>query len=254
MAQVFTDNSKTILSIDFDRFTTCPQICDYCYVGNLERIYPAYASKLKTNDKWSRDNPTTFADTLNAEHIAKRKSKSKKYKRLDKLPVRIYGSGDFIPEHLNWIPLLDFKYYIISKSLVTEKLFPYIKELLYLNNLTKIILSIDNQNLHEYERVKHLYGTDRIGFAYTGMADDYNRLKADGLITDIFFNISQKKVEKEKSRLIKEQCPCDSGALAQPKSCSFCNKCWRSTITRGKEWNTMTNPLGTTPILNCSTS
>ena len=50
-------------------------------------------------------------------------------------------------------------------------------------------ITIDNQNLHEYERVKQLYGTDRIGFAYTGLADDFNKLKADGLKTDIFFNI-----------------------------------------------------------------
>ena len=98
--QAFTMNSKTLLSVDFARFKTCPQICDYCYVGNLERIYPAYASKLKTNDKWSKDNPTTFGLQLNAEYEKKRKSKAKNYKRLDKLPVRIYGSGDFIPEHL----------------------------------------------------------------------------------------------------------------------------------------------------------
>jgi hypothetical protein len=163
--------------------------------------------------------------------------------------VRIYGSGDFVPEHLNWIPLLEFRYFIISKSLVTAKLYEYIEKLLCLTNLTKIILSIDNQNLHEYEHVKHLYGTDRIGFAYTGLADDYAQLKADGLITNIFFNISQKKVEKVKSRLIKEQCPCDSGALAHNKSCSFCNKCWRSSLTRGKIWNITPSQLGTTPTL-----
>jgi len=238
--EAFTENSKTLLSIDFDRFTTCPQICEYCYVGNLERLYPAYKAKIKKNDNRSKDNPTTFAQQLNGEYRKLRKSKSKKYIRLDKLPVRVYGSGDFIPDHLLWLRQLEFKFYIISKSLTNLGYHKYLKQLLEIPNLTKVILSLDNQNLMNYDLIKHLKGTDRFGLAYTGMADDYNSHVAAGKLTaTIFFNISDKKAEKAKSRLIKEQCPCDSGVLKHAKSCSFCNKCWKSTVTKGKLWNTM---------------
>ena len=237
---IFTENSKTILSIDFDRFTTCPQICDYCYVGTTERLYPAYAVKIRKNDNWSKDNPTTFAQQLNYEYRKLRQSKSKKYDRLDRMPVRIYGSGDFIPEHLNWLPLLDFKFYIISKSLTRLQSLSYINTLLELRNLTKIILSLDDQNIENFNLIKHLKGKDRIGIAYTGYADNYStHVEAGNIDATIFFNISDKKVEKAKSRLIKEQCPCDSGVLKHAKSCSFCNKCWRSTLTKGNQWNTL---------------
>ena len=238
--EAFTENSKTLLSIDFDRFTTCPQICEYCYVGNLERLYPAYKAKIKRNDNRSKENPTTFAQQLNSEYKKLRKSKSKKYTKLDKLPVRVYGSGDFIPDHLLWLNQLEFKFYLISKSLTNLGYHKYIKQLLEIPNLTKIILSLDDQNLMNYDLIKHFKGADRFGLAYTGMADDYNHHVATGkLSATIFFNISNKHTEKAKSRLIKEQCPCDSGVLKLAKSCSFCNKCWRSTKTKGQQWNTL---------------
>lgn len=247
----FTDNSKTLLSIDFNRFTTCPQICDYCYVGNLERLYPAYANKLRKNDNWSRSNPAEFAAQLNREYRQLRKSKSKKYQRLDKLPVRIYGSGDFIPEHFQWLELLEFKFYIISKSLTNLAYQQYILRLLKLKTLTKIILSLDNQNLNNYQLIQKYYKQDRFGIAYTGLADDYNtHIEQKHIQTTIFFNISPKKIEKAKSRLIKEQCPCDSGVLKHAASCSFCNKCWKSSLTKGQEWNTSipVNPKATIAI------
>ena len=94
--QAFTNNSKTVLSIDFDRAKTCNQICDYCYVGNLERIYPAYWDKMKRNSNWATTKPETFAKQLNKEYEKLRNSKAKQYTRLDKLPVRMYGSGDYV--------------------------------------------------------------------------------------------------------------------------------------------------------------
>ena len=100
--QVFTKNSKTILSVDFNREQTCYQICEYCYVTNLERIYNTYADKIKRNDNLAKDNPKTFAQQLNTEYTKIRRSSSKQYVRVENLPVRIYGSGDFIPEHLDW--------------------------------------------------------------------------------------------------------------------------------------------------------
>ena len=113
----------------------------------------------------------------------------------------------------------------------------FIDPLLKLENLTKIVLSFDNQNMNTYSHVRDYLNKDKIGFAYTGMADDFNLIKTQGYKFTIFFNISNKKVEKEKSRRIKEQCPCDSGLLAHDKSCSFCNKCWRSSVTKQRDWN-----------------
>tara|TARA_B100001758_G_C18338452_1_gene572937 strand:- start:438 stop:1202 length:765 start_codon:yes stop_codon:yes gene_type:complete len=235
--KAFTLNSKTIVSLDFDRFKTCPQICDYCYVGNMERLYPAYKAKLTRNTTWAKDNPREFAEQLNLEQRKLRKSSSKQAARLDKLPVRLYGSGDFRPEHIEFMKHLDFKFYIISKYLAHPARKQYVNQLLEIDNLTKIILSLDNQNIHFQEYTQDYLGRDKFGISYTGMADDFSQLKSQGLKTTIFFNISKKKAEREKSRQHKEQCPCDTGALASSKACSYCNKCWRSSATKGNNWN-----------------
>ncbi len=234
--QAFTQNSKTILSIDFDRFATCPVICDYCYVGNMERIYPAYKAKIENNVNWAKDNPENFAKTLNTEYRKHRKSKSKLFLRLNKLPIRVYGAGDYHPIHYEWMKRVDFKFFIISKTLVLPHMHEELLKLLELKNLTKVCLSFDQHNLEKYEINKKFYKKDKINFVYTGMADEFNLVKLKNYSFDIFFNISHKKVERAKSRLIKEQCPCDSGALAHAESCSICNKCWRSSITK-KNWN-----------------
>jgi len=239
--QAFTSNSKTILSVDFNRAGTCYQICDYCYVSNTERIYPAYAGKIKKNDNWAKLKPYSFAKQLNEEYKKLRKSKAVAYQRVDKLPVRIYGSGDFIPEHREFLRKLDFKFYIISKNLTETRMLHYINELHEYKNLTKIILSLDDQNIGNYENIKQYYKSDKFGISYTGLADNFNSWKNDkGLNFTIFFNISTKKIERAKSKLITEQCPCDSGALAHNKSCSYCNKCWRSSITKDRAWNMIT--------------
>ena len=248
--KAFTLNSKTIVSLDFDRFKTCPQICDYCYVGNLERLYPAYKAKITRNTDWAKDNPKGFAQQLNDEHTKMRKSSSKQTYRLEKLPVRIYGSGDFVPEHLEFMKLLNFKFYIISKSLADPIKNKYINQLLELPNLTKIILSLDNQNMRNRDYVHEYYGKDKFGISYTGMVDDFSRLKLQGLKTTIFFNISKKKADREKSREHKEQCPCDTGLLAHAKACSVCNKCWRSSNTKGSGWNNINIKGDTTNVYN----
>jgi len=206
-------------------------------VGQLEKIYKAYKPKIEKNEKLAKDNPSLFAKRLNDEYNKLIKSKAKNYARLDKLPVRIYGSGDFKPHHLHFLKQLKFKFYIISKNITQRHMTMFIDPLLKLENLTKIVLSFDNQNMNTYSHVRDYLNKDKIGFAYTGMADDFNLIKTQGYKFTIFFNISNKKVEKEKSRRIKEQCPCDSGLLAHDKSCSFCNKCWRSSVTKQRDWN-----------------
>ena len=190
--------------MDFDRFSTCDQICDYCYVGNLEKIYKAYKPKIERNEKLATDNPEEFAELLNNEYQKLIKSKAKKYERLDKLPVRIYGSGDFKPHHLRFLKALKFKFYIISKNITQKHMTMFIDPLLKIENLTKIVLSFDDQNMNTYNNVIDYFGKDKIGFAYTGMADDFTAIKKLEYKFTIFFNISNKKVEKEKSRKIQE--------------------------------------------------
>lgn len=235
--RAFTQNSKTILSVDFDRFQTCPQICSYCYVKTMERIYPAYKNKIKNNANWAKDNPDNFAETLNKEYTKLRKSNSKTFKNLNKLPIRIYGSGDYHPIHFNWLSKLDFKFFIISKTLTSILMINELNKLLELVNLTKITLSFDETNLSNYKNCLALAGHDKINFAYTGLADRFNELKLNGYKFDIFFNISDKKEEQKKSRNIKEQCPCDSKLIPHHESCTKCNKCWRSSVTKQLNWN-----------------
>jgi hypothetical protein len=236
MLKAFTANSKTILSVDFNRDKTCPQICKYCYVDNMERIYPAYSKKISKNYEWALNDPIGFASQLNKEYRKLRNSKATTWQRLDKLPIRIYGSGDYIPSHYNFLKHLDFKFFIISKTLTMSTMSYHLKLLLGLNNLTSIVLSIDEQNLKNYKTIKSFYKKDRFKIAYTGHADSFKERTETGEKYDIFFNISSKKIEIEKSKNIKEQCPCDSKALAHAKSCSFCNKCWRSEATKSKKY------------------
>ena len=71
------------------------------------------------------------------------------------------------------------------------------------------------------------------------MPDAFKSWKESGIDVDIFFNISKKKLERLKSREFKEHCPCDSGLMKLAKSCTLCSKCWRSSVTKGKRWNSI---------------
>ena len=134
---------------------------------------------------------------------------------------------------------LEFKFYIISKSLTDPTWKPHLEKLLELPNLTKVILSLDNQNIDNQRYTETYYKKDKIGVSYTGKVDDFSRLKNEGLKTTIFFNISNKKADMLKSRDHVEQCPCDTGRLAHNKACSFCSKCWRSSVTKTRGWNSI---------------
>jgi len=237
--ECFTGNQKTILSIDFDRNSTCLQNCSYCYVDNMERIYPAYLQKIQRNTKRVKDDAVDFAKRLNNEYTKARKSKAKQFDRLDKIPVRVYGSGDFIPEHLEFLKELKFPFFMISKNLTTNDLKQYIPELLKIPNLTTLRLSFDDANINNYSPIKQYYNTDRIGFCYTGLADGFAKQKQDGYKFDVFFNISHKHAEQDKAGTHKEHCPTDVGGLALQKACTFCNRCWRSSVTKPSNWNTI---------------
>ena len=233
----FTGNQKTILSIDFDRNSTCMQHCPYCYVDNMERIYPAYLRKIERNTEGVRENPELFAEGLNEEYRKARRSKAKSFIGLENISVRVYGSGDFVPKHFEFLKELEFKIFLISKNLVTNKHYKYIDRLLGLPTVTRIMLSFDNQNIGNYDRVKKYLGQDRIGFCFTGLSDDFQEWKDKGYKFDVFYNISGKQAEKEKASLHRESCPCDSGSLPLQKACITCNECWRSSITETANWN-----------------
>lgn len=223
---IFTNNRKTILSVDFHR-NSCKNICSYCYVDTLERIYPAYKKKLETNYNKALTDPESFATSLNEEYKKALQSKSKKYSRLNKLPIRIYGSGDFIPVHKKFLEKLTFKYFIISKTLTLKSTDAIRKELLNINNLQSLVLSFDNDNINNYSNVSHLFKSNKVKFSFTGTNEDINRHKASGLKFNIFFNIDKKQSSIKLARNHKEQCPCDTKLIKSDEACTYCNKCWR---------------------------
>lgn len=206
----------------------------------MERIYPAYLDKIQKNNSWSLDNPTTFARQLDNEYAKARRSKSKQLQRLDKMPVRIYGSGDYIKEHFAFLSQVSFKFYIISKSLTFKGFEKDIEKLLALDNCTNILLSFDNQNIKNYENVKHLKKRDGIRFAFTGDREDWT-IQTDPELNNrsfnIFFNIGKKKADREFNRLTKQACPALAKKIPHDKACSVCNRCWRSSKTKGQSWN-----------------
>ena len=134
MSSVFTKNTKTVYSVDFSRAGTCGQICGYCYVNRLQKMYKAYSAKIILNHKLAKQNPANFAAQLNLEY---RKLKNRKHwEFLQKLPVRFYGSGDFIPEHLTIFQNIEFHSYLISKNLTDINYISYISDLLSIDKIT----------------------------------------------------------------------------------------------------------------------
>jgi hypothetical protein len=199
----------------------------------MERIYPAYANKVKLNTSWAKDNPDNFAENLNTTYWKLRQSKSKDLQRLKHLPVRIYGGGDYTLDHYNFLSKLTFKFFMISKSLTRQDFIDEIPKLLALPNLTRIVLSFDNENIKNYENVKHLYKTDKIQFSFTGSILDWNlQTEFNSRAFGVFFNTSDKKADKLLARNIRQTCPTESNKLPLKHACSICNKCWRSSVTR----------------------
>lgn len=238
--EVFTKNSKTILSVDFDRRGTCVQWCEYCYVDNMERIYTAYLTKIQKNNSWVSEDPKGFAAQLGNEYRKARRSKAKGMKGLDKMPVRIYGSGDYIPKHYDFLSELDFKFYLISKNLTMPDFAEERQKVHDIENCTNILLSFDNENIKHYDAISHLRKQDRYRFCFTGSTEDwllqteFNRRRFD-----IFFNIGKKKVDIEFNEKDSKACPALAKRIPHDKACATCNKCWASSATRGKHWNSI---------------
>lgn len=196
----------------------------------MERIYPAYGDKIRGNSDKVIADPRAFAETLNLEYAKAIKSKAKDYDGLEKLPVRIYGSGDYIKEHLAVLQHLNFKFFLISKTLTEAAFQEDLDEILKIPNCTSVVLSFDTHNIaRTYKVVESRFKQPYIKFSYTGTVDDI-LVERDFLNRkfNIFFNIGNKKSEKEASKAIKWRCPADSGELALKKACTVCHKCWKS--------------------------
>ena len=215
---LLTKNTKTVVSLDFDRLTTCLHHCKYCYVNQMEKLYPNYLKKVKKNSILAK-NPVIFSQTLNEEYK----------KQKVKVPsVRLYGGGDYIPRHFNFINKLDFPFFIISKNLTTKYMRKDVGKLVRLSNSTSIILSLDAQIMDRYKKVSRLRRDNRnkVKLAFTGTPDQFEEVNQKGRKFDIFFNIKKDKINRQRSQTYKESCPCDSGQLEHHHSCLKCNKCY----------------------------
>lgn len=234
MSSVFTKNTKTVYSVDFSRAGTCGQICGYCYVNRLQKMYKAYSAKIILNHKLAKQNPANFAAQLNLEY---RKLKNRKHwEFLQKLPVRFYGSGDFIPEHLTIFQNIEFHSYLISKNLTDINYISYISDLLSIDKITSIVLSFDNDNLSNYGNVQSYFSQDRIQFAFTGMPSDFATAK-EKYKFDIFFNIGKTKASYQEAQVHNERCKSTTGELPTLNACVNCNACWGSSKTEIEGWN-----------------
>ena len=107
-----------------------------------------------------------------------------------------------------------------------------------LPNLTRIVLSFDNENIKNYENVKHLYRQDGIQFAFTGESEDWIiQTEFNNRDFGIFFNIGKKKSDTEFNKSTKQACPALAKKIPHDKACSVCNRCWRSSKTKSVDWN-----------------
>jgi len=198
----------------------------------MENIYPKWKEKIYRNALKAKETPKQFADKLNLEYNYLINSKQKKLRRLSKIPIRIYGSGDYISEHFDFLTNLRFPHFIISKNLTTKKYINEIEKLdKYDKNLTSIVLSYYINNIDNYIIKNNLkIQNTRIKLSFTGNSEEYYKVINKGFKFDIFFNTLRTKQGIEQSRKIKEQCPCDSKLIEHNESCTYCNKCWKPNL------------------------
>ena len=212
---ILTKNSKTGWSLDFDRRSTCEHNCTYCYVTQMEKIYPAYYAKVVRNGKMAKWQNGKMIKMLNEEVIKKQL----------KAPLRIYGGGDFQPEHMEIFRNIAVPCYIISKNLTLEKNFEFLKELILIKNVTKIILSYDVQTLH---RNRPNIESDKIKYCFTGTVEQYKEYVENKLNFNIYFNTKKTKAAKALAALIPVACPCDAGCIKHDLACLQCKRCWET--------------------------
>jgi len=192
----------------------------------MERIYPAYLAKVQKNTDLVKDNPKTLGQLLNAEYLKALNSKSKKYTNLRKLPVRIFGSGDYIPEMFEMFKTFDFKFFIISKTLTEPQMRPELEKILALRNCSSVVLSFDTHNSKNWHLNTDLWKKPKIKFSFTGTHLDMEMQKLANKTYTIFFNTGNKKVDKQASKAFKERCPADTGEMKLQEACTKCHKCW----------------------------
>lgn len=214
---ILSDNSKTGLSLDFDRASTCEHNCSYCYVKGVELRSPNYRKKVIENGKMAKWQNEKMVKELNEELTGKHE----KGKLL--APLRIYGGGDFQPEHMVIFEKIAFPCYIISKNLTKEKNFKYINQLTNINNVTKIILSYDVETLH---RERPTIKSNKILYCFTGEVEQHKQFVENKYTFDIYFNIRKTAKAKNLAAKIPTACPCDAGCIGHALACLGCKRCW----------------------------
>jgi hypothetical protein len=249
---LFTHNQKTILSLDFDRVNTCKVICDYCYIENMERIYPAYKAKTEVNTQLARQDPKLFAVKLNQEYNKALNSKSVKFAKLAKLPVRIYGGGDYEKVHYEIFKDLTFPFFLISKTLTMPAYTEDLNNILELPNCKSVVLSYDKYNSAGYLSKKELMqqiGNVCYGFknlvtnntkllsavrktkrSYTGIPEDF-QIQKEVLDRkyEVFFLISDTKSARAVTKkTVNVRCPADTGEIPLQTACTSCSRCWKT--------------------------
>jgi len=212
---ILTKNSKTGWSLDFDRKSTCEHNCRYCYVTQMEKIYPAYYDKVVRNGKMAKWQNGKMIKMLN-EELEKKKLKT---------PLRVYGGGDFQPEHMEIFRHIATTCYIISKNLTLKKNLEFLKELISIKNVTRILLSYDTQTLH---RNRPIIESDKIKYCFTGEVEQYKEYVENKFNFDIYFNVRKTKAAKAIAAFISIACPCDAGCIKHDLACLQCRRCWES--------------------------
>jgi len=221
MSQILGTNGKTLISMDFDRHTTCQSLCEYCYVGRIE-WRQHWRQKITRNANAVRENPVNFAKQANTDYTTiKLNAKNTVRERLPHSITRIYGAGDFEPCHLTMFKNLNFKFYIISKALTRKENTSNLLELLKIKNLQKVNLSYDLNNLGNYTKLQH----PKVQRCFTGTPDEYDSISSKYTFR-IFFNRSKKHVDLRKYLKYKNRCVGYSKESTKEYICTHCKKCW----------------------------
>lgn len=214
-------NSKTEISLDFSRDITCTYKCAYCYVKGMVSRMSTYEPKVIRNAIMAKDTPTEFSSLLNKEY----RQLENKLKLDNNFSVRIYGGGDYLPEHYEFLKLLDFKYYIISKALAQSSYIDELAKVVTLDNTTSVVLSFDKYTLANQGHANACKNMlDKIKIAYTGTPIDFKNLDGKEHV-DIFFNILKTNQSKEDAKEFAASCPCATGAEELKSSCTRCKRC-----------------------------
>lgn len=188
----------------------------------MEKYIKHYTSNTDKNCEMATENPEDFAQQCNNTLRKLKTSKAKDWQALKiGRPIRIYGVGDYVPQHYEFLKELDFDFYIISKSIIRYK---EIDKVLQLNNLSKLVLSYYSGNLNLY--TTEYYEEPKINYAFTGTSEEFSNALANRGHFDLFYNIEKNKAGYAAAKQYRNACPVDSGRLELAEACVTCSRCY----------------------------